>query len=168
MFEFFRNKELDANDYFLNRTGRARAPLSQNNFGTAVGGPLVIPKVYNGRNRTFWFFNFEAFRQRTASSATGTYPSLAQLKGNLADDSAGTGLFPRSSAMCQANPTSRKCVDFLDPSTGLPFPGNVIPASRLDPTTQLAVRIHRGAECGGACEQSEFSVVQHARDAFDH
>ncbi|HYI92862.1 MAG TPA: TonB-dependent receptor [Bryobacteraceae bacterium] len=139
VFEFFRNKELDANDFFLNRTGRARAPLSQNNYGTAVGGPVVIPKLYNGRNRTFWFFNYEAFRQRTASSATGNYPSLAQLKGNLADDSAGTGLFPRSSAICQANPTSRKCVDFLDPSTGLPFPGNVIPASRLDATTQIAV-----------------------------
>ena len=103
-----------------------------------MGGPVVIPKLYNGRNRTFWFFNYEAFRQRSATAATGTYPSAAQLKGNLADDSAGTGLFPTSSPVCQANPSSRKCVNFIDPSTGLPFPGNVIPASRLDATTQLA------------------------------
>ena len=138
VFEFLRNREFDANDFFLNRTGRAKAPLVQNNFGTAVGGPVVIPKLYNGRNRTFWFFNYEAFRQRSATAATGTHPSAAQLQGNLADDSAGTGLFPTSSPVCQANPSSRKCVNFIDPSTGLPFPGNVIPASRLDATTQLA------------------------------
>lgn len=140
VFEFARNKEFDANDFFLNRTGRARGPLTQNNYGTAVGGPVVIPKIYNGRNRTFWFFNYEAFRQRVSSSATGTYPSLAQLKGNLADDSAGTGLFPTSDPICQANPGSRKCMNFLDPSSGLPFAGNVIPASRLDATTQLAAQ----------------------------
>jgi len=140
VFEFLRNKELDANDFFLNRTGRLRAPLTQNNFGTAVGGPVVIPKLYDGRNRTFWFFNYEAFRQRVSSSATGTYSSAAQLKGNLADDSGGTGLFPTSNPVCQANPTSRKCMNFIDPDSGLPFPGNVIPAGRLDPITQLAAQ----------------------------
>lgn len=136
VFEFFRNKVLDANDFFLNRTGRPRPPLTLNNFGTAVGGPVLLPKIYNGRSRTFWFFNYEGFRQRQSSAATANYPSAAQLAGNLADDSAGTGLFPTSSALCQANPTSRKCVDVRDPLTGQVFPGNVIPASRLDPITQ--------------------------------
>ncbi|MGH9662173.1 MAG: TonB-dependent receptor, partial [Bryobacteraceae bacterium] len=68
------------------------------------------------------------------------YPSAAQLRGNLADDSAGTGIFPRSSAICQATPNSRKCQDVIDPLNGLAFPGNVIPSSRLDPTTQLATQ----------------------------
>ena len=59
---------------------------------------------YNGKNRTFWFFNYEAFRQRQAGLATGTYPSAAQMAGNLADDSTGTGILPTNSPLCAANP----------------------------------------------------------------
>jgi hypothetical protein len=140
VFEFNRDERFDANDFFLNRTNRAKPPFHQNNFGTAVGGPLTLPGMYNGKGRTFWFFNYEGFRQNVTSSATGLYPSDAQLKGNLADDSAGTGLFPKASAFCQANATSRKCLDVIDPSTGVPFPGNIIPSDRLDPITQLATQ----------------------------
>lgn len=140
LFEFHRDARFDANDFFLNRTNRDKPPFRQNNFGTAVGGPLVLAALYDGRNRTFWFFNYEGFRQQVSASATGLYPSEAQLRGNLADDSAGTGLFPRSSAFCQANAGSRKCVDVIDFTTGQPFPGNVIPTGRLDPTTQLATK----------------------------
>jgi carboxypeptidase family protein len=140
VFEFHRNRVLDANDFFLNRTDRDKPPLTLNNFGLAIGGPLFIPKLYNGRNRTFWFFNYEGFRQRQSSAATATYPSPPQLRGNLADDSAGTGLFPTTSAFCQQNASSPKCVDVLDPSTGQPFPGNVIPTSMLDAQTQLALQ----------------------------
>jgi hypothetical protein len=140
VFEFWQNRELNATDFFLNSSNRQKAPFNLNNFGTAVGGPLVLPKIYNGRNRTFWFFNYEGSRQRISSSATALYPSEAQIRGNLADDSAGTGIFPRSSSLCQSAPTSRKCQDVIDPLSGLPFPGNVIPSSRLDPTTQLATQ----------------------------
>jgi hypothetical protein len=140
VFEFWQNRELNANDFFLNATNRGKAPFNQNNFGTAVGGPVILPKIYKGTNRTFWFFNYEESRQRVSSSATGLYPTEAQYRGNLADDSAGTGILPKSSTLCQANPTSRKCQDVIDPSNGLPFPGNVIPSNRLDPQTQLATQ----------------------------
>ena len=140
VFDFWQNRELNGTDFFLNRTSRPSPPLNQHNFGTAVGGPVRIPKLYDGRNRTFWFFNYEGFRQRSSSAATGLYPSRAQLQGNLADDTTGTGIFPRSSAFCQGNPGARRCVDVIDPFSGLPFPGNVIPTARLDPTTQLALQ----------------------------
>jgi hypothetical protein len=138
VFDFFQNRVMNANDFFLNRSGRVKPPLNQHNFGTAIGGPVLIPKLYNGQNRTFWFFNYEGFRQRVSSAATAIYPSLAQLAGNLADDSTGTGLLPKSSALCQANPASRKCVDVIDPGSGQPFPGNVIPAVRIDPIVKIA------------------------------
>ncbi|MGH9674294.1 MAG: carboxypeptidase regulatory-like domain-containing protein, partial [Bryobacteraceae bacterium] len=140
LFDFFQNRVMNANDFFLNRTGRVRPPLNQHNFGTAIGGPVKLPKLYDGKNRTFWFFNYEGFRQRVSSAATGLYPSRAQLDGNLADDSAGTGILPRSSALCQSNPTARKCADVIDPSSGLPFPGNVIPANRIDSISKIAFR----------------------------
>ena len=141
VFDFWQNRELNGTDFFLNRTGRSKPPLNIHNFGTAVGGPMLIPKIYNGKNRTFWFFNYEGTRQRSSSAATGLYPSRAQLQGNLADDSTGTGIFPLGSPVCAANPTSRKCANVLDPlSNNVPFAGNIIPSSRLDPTTQLAIQ----------------------------
>src|SRR5437867_9550520 len=141
-WEFLRNRSLDANDFFANRSSRTKPPFTQNNFGTAVGGPVVLPG-YNGRNKTFWFFNYEGFRQRQGITSTGLYPSPAQMAGNLADDSAGTGIFPTSSPLCQANHDSPKCVDVIDPTTvvfdskgnvvqATPFTGNVILANRLD------------------------------------
>jgi hypothetical protein len=59
LFEYFRNDVLDAADWFSNQLGLPKAPLRFNNFGVSLGGPLQIPHVYDGRNRTFFFFSFE-------------------------------------------------------------------------------------------------------------
>jgi hypothetical protein len=138
-FELVRNKDFDANNYFANSAGQPLPPFSQNQFGATASGPVVIPKLLNGRNKLFFMFNYEGFRQRQGNNYTGLYPSAQQLAGNLADNSAGTGLFPTSSAFCQANPRSQHCVNVLDPSSGQPFPGNVIPANRLNPVAQKAI-----------------------------
>jgi hypothetical protein len=138
-FDYFRNDDLNANDFFSNLNGQPRAKLRYNNFGGSFGGPVRIPRLYNGTDRTFFFFNYEGFRQPTDSNFTARVPSAAQLAGNISDDSAGTGIFPTSSAYCQTNSlgtASAKCGDVIDPTTGIPFPGNVIPTSRLDPTSQ--------------------------------
>lgn len=139
VFDFWQNRELNGTDFFLNRTGRVKPPLNFHNFGTAVGGPVMIPKLYNGKNRTFWFFNYEGQRQRGSAAATGLYPSRAQLLGNLADNSAGTGILPTGSAQCGT--PLRRCANVGDPlAIGQFFANNIIPASRLDPTTQLALQ----------------------------
>jgi hypothetical protein len=135
LYEFIRNRNLDATDFFTNRTGSKKPAFTQNNYGTAVGGPLVMPG-YNGKNKTFWFFNYEGFRQRQANTAFGTYPSAAQMAGNLADDSTGTGILPTNSPLCVANPGAFKCHNVIDPLSGQPFAGNIIPTSRLDPIVQ--------------------------------
>ena len=141
VFEFNRDEKFDANDFFLNRTNRAKPPFKQNNFGTAVGGPLVVPSLYNGRNRTFWFFNYEGFRQEVTVQRHRPVPVGGAAHGATSRTTApGPGLFPTSSAFCQANAASRKCVNVIDSTTGQPFPGNVIPTARLDPTTQLATQ----------------------------
>src|SRR3982750_2185565 len=58
LFEFLRNNVLDANNFFTNAAGQPRAPFHQNQFGFAVGGPVFIPKLYKGRNRTFFFADY--------------------------------------------------------------------------------------------------------------
>ncbi len=68
-WNFLRNNVLDANSFFANSAGRARQPFRQNQFGFTLGGPVVIPKVYNGRNRTFFFTDFEGLRRRTSASS---------------------------------------------------------------------------------------------------
>src|SRR6266849_5763538 len=55
VFEFLRNEKLDANNFFSNAGRVARQPFKQNQFGGAIGGPIQIPKIYNGKNRTFFF-----------------------------------------------------------------------------------------------------------------
>jgi hypothetical protein len=62
LYHYFRNEKLDANDWFVNEAGRPRPALRSNNFGGAVGGPIFIPKFYDGRNRTFFFMAYEGLR----------------------------------------------------------------------------------------------------------
>ena len=138
-FELVRNRDFDANNYFTNSAGQGRPPFSQNQFGATAAGPVWIPKLFNGKNKLFFLFNYEGFRQREGLNLTGLYPSAAQLKGNLADNSAGTGLFPTSSPFCVANPSSQHCVNVINPASGLAFPGNVIPGSLLNGVSQKAI-----------------------------
>ena len=138
-FELVRNRNFDANNYFTNLAGQGRPPFSQNQFGATASGPVWIPKLFNGKNKLFFMFNYEGFRQREGLDLTGLYPSGAQLGGNLADNTAGTGVFPTNSPFCTANPSSQHCANVIDPTTGLPFPNNVIPASRLNTVAQKAI-----------------------------
>jgi hypothetical protein len=136
VFEYFRNDAMNANGFFNNLDHLQKDRIRYNNYGASFGGPVRFPHVYNGTNKTFFFFNYEGFRQPTVASFQARVPSAAQLQGNLADDSAGTGFFPTSDPWCTTNPGSAKCANAVDPTTGLPFPGNVIPSGRLDPISQ--------------------------------
>lgn len=64
LFYELRNEKLDANDWFANAAGQNRAPFRLNQFGGTFSGPVSIPKVYNGRNRTFFFFSYEGLQLR--------------------------------------------------------------------------------------------------------
>src|SRR5437764_539031 len=74
-----------------NAFGKARAKtdlgvlptLIRNEYGGTVGGPVWIPKIYNGRNRTFWFFSYEGFSSRSPASASGVVPTLEQRQGDF-------------------------------------------------------------------------------------
>lgn len=77
LFHYFRNDKLDANDWFANRDNVSRAPLRQNNFGLTLGGPLHLGKVYDGHDRTFYFFSYEGLRLRQPQFAIDAYPTAA-------------------------------------------------------------------------------------------
>ena len=70
LWEFVRNNVFDANNFFSNASRTPRQPFKQNQFGFTVGGPIIIPKLYNGRNRTFFFADYEGVRRVTSASST--------------------------------------------------------------------------------------------------
>jgi hypothetical protein len=72
VFEFHRNDALGANDFFNNLNGIERPQLIRNQFGFAVGGPIFVPKFYDGKDKFFFFGSYEGFRERTAVPVTRT------------------------------------------------------------------------------------------------
>ncbi len=77
LFNYFRNDKLDATNWFNNANRLTKPAMRQNNFGGTLGGPLQIPGVYNGKDRTFFFFSYEGLRLRTPQTTVNrTVPSL--------------------------------------------------------------------------------------------
>src|SRR5690606_10654445 len=66
VYDFLRNDAMDARGFFAS----SRSVYKQNDFGATASGPIVIPKIYDGRNKTFFFFSFEGFRNRVGANAT--------------------------------------------------------------------------------------------------
>jgi hypothetical protein len=94
LYEYFQDRELNANGFFRNRNNLPRINVNRNQFGGAIGGPVFLPRfgegtpyLYNGKNKTFFFFNYEARREDNpfASFDLITVPTAAQRTGNLSD-----------------------------------------------------------------------------------
>jgi hypothetical protein len=128
-YEFLRNSKLDANNFFSNRTGTPLPSFKRNQFGGTLGGP-IIP------NKAFFFFNYEALRQRAASNRVTTLPTAAERSGDFSASS------QRVAGACLP-------VQVFDPFSTRPnpaggnvrdqFPGNVVPRNRLDAVGQRLV-----------------------------
>ena len=110
---------LDAEPYQLRPDAPVnRQPYTRQNFGVTAGGPVRIPGVYDGQRRTTFMVNYGGNRGDNLFDQYATVPSVAMRSG----DFSATG------------------VTIVDPLTGQPFPGNVIPADRLDPTSLALLR----------------------------
>jgi len=126
-YEFLRNSKMDSRSYFAAR----RPDFKFNQFGFTLGGPIQIPKVYNGKNRTFFFFNYEGFQQRREAVQNITIPNNAWRSGDLSRDLNGTPLPPiydpyterQTGVDAQGRPIY----------TRTQFPNNQIPQNRIPP-----------------------------------
>jgi hypothetical protein len=146
-FDYLTNTILNAGLPFTvnpsNPNENIRNPIHQNDFGGTIGGPVIIPKVYNGHDKTFFFISFEQFRQvNFTTSGVSQVPTLAERSGNFAADEAAflgcNGPDPAGQAVCPNeifNPTTRRVVNGA--TVASPFPGNTIPASMIDPTALI-------------------------------
>lgn len=129
MYEFWRNDILEANSFLNNRIDEDKPRQRYNLFGASAGGPVYIPKVYDGRNRTFVFGSWESIRQSDPTSTITTVPTLEQREGDFSNafDPRGRPLVIYDPFSGRANPAVAG--GFLRD----PFPGNRIPRSSMDP-----------------------------------
>ena len=115
-FEYLQNDALDARVFNF----AEKAPKQFNTFGGSIGGPVVIPHLYNGHDRTFFFFDYEGNRRRTSQAEQYTVPSVQDRAGNLSDIAS---TFPILNAPSAANPVP------INPNCPLNQPCLVNPAT---------------------------------------
>jgi len=139
MFEFLRHDRLAAKDYFLNFQLPAGAReseknrLRRNQFGIFLAGPVLIPKLYNGRDRTFWSFNYDGNRQTIETVREGYFFPEAFRRGDFSD---------LLTPLIRDGRPIRAPIVIHDPVTGQPFRDgtgritNIIPASRINRSAQ--------------------------------
>jgi hypothetical protein len=142
VYEFNRNTDYDANDYFTKNAGQPRPSFQLNEPGGNIGGPLFIPGVYNNnRNRTFFFWNEEWRRLIEGSTplVANTIPAndFPTAGANLNYTLFGGGSAPIVPQTTDPAKLALYTTDGLTP--GSPFPGNVIPANLMDPNALLEV-----------------------------
>ena len=121
LYEYLRNDKFDANDWFANRQSRGKVPFKQNQYGASAGGPLVIPKLYNGRDKTFWFGSWEGFRWRRGQTGQLTVPLPAMHSGDFS--SLANSIFDPLTGVADASGKINR----------QPFAGKMIPAARIEP-----------------------------------
>lgn len=114
VYEYLRNEAFNANNFFNNARAVERPRDRFNQFGGKIGGPITIPKVYNGRDRSFFFFNYEGLRIANPGAPVSTIPDERLRAGDF----------------------SATRVTLRDPAAGSPFPGNRIPEARMDPAAR--------------------------------
>ena len=82
-YDLFRNEDMDANSWGNNYFGTPRNLDRQNDYGFTIGGPVWIPHLYDGRNKTFFFFSWEQYRQTLGATTTSTVPTQAEIGGDF-------------------------------------------------------------------------------------
>ena len=142
-WEFLRNEKLDANNFFSNAGGLKRQAFKQNQFGFTLGGPVQLPKIYRGKDRTFFFGDFDGTRRRTtASSSLLDIPSPAFRTGDFSTYT------PRI-----FDPRARR----IGPSGSVistPLPGNLIPQSLIHPGSAATLALLPNPNFGAAGAQT--------------
>ncbi|BDC50296.1 hypothetical protein F183_A26120 [Bryobacterales bacterium F-183] len=131
LFWYHQNKALDARSF-----GQATLPAKiGNTFGATVGGPVVLPKIYNGKDKTFFYFTWESMRYPRQSTVQNTVPTSFVKNGDFSREGANLTL--------------------IDPYTRLPFAGNVIPTSQISPIARSVMALYPEINFGSTTARTD-------------
>ncbi len=124
-FEFLRNSALDSKNYF-DSSSNPIPPFKRNQFGFTLGGPVVIPPVVHGKNKLFFFFDYEGLRERKALTQPATVPPASWVQGDFSGVS--TTIYDPVTRVYNLTNGVPNSV-----ASSTPFPNNKIPANRIAP-----------------------------------
>ena len=126
-YYYMRHEMLNANEFFNNKQNVQKPKYRYQNPGGTIGGPLIIPgtRFNKDRQKLFFFFSFDKLYNATINNATYTMPTALERAGDFSKTVTTTGVL----------------VPITDPTTQAPFPGNVIPASRISPAGQAMLNL---------------------------
>lgn len=151
LFEFLRNDKLDAKGYAFTSKPVNKDPFKWNQYGFTLGGPVWIPKVFNGRNRLFFMSNYESFRQRRQVQALYNLPSAAMRTGDFSELlSRGTILYDPNTRVVNPDGTV----------TATAFPGNIIPTNRIDPFAKKLLEFYPVPNAPNAALRNNHQISQ--------
>ena len=145
LFEFHRDDALDAKQYQFT-SAKPKNPFKWNDYGFEVDGPVRIPHLFNGRDKLFFMTNYEALRRQQSVLNTFTVPTAKMFTGNFSE------LLPSTI--------------IYDPTTGQPFPGNIIPTNRLDPISVKFLKYYNSASTLGTNNFAQTSSQPLNRDGL--
>ena len=130
LFEYFQNDKLNANQTELNSAGIKKSPNNINAYGFFLSGPVVVPKLFNGRNKLFWTLGYEAMRQRSADPGVQTVPTMNWRAGDFSTLRNG-----QNQPVLVYDPLTT-----IADGTRQPFPGNRLPANRISPIASAVLK----------------------------
>ncbi len=129
LFEYLRNSAMDARNFF-NPVGTAFPTFRLNQYGGSLGGPVVLPKIYNGKNKTFFFVDFEGYRRDSQQLLLGNIPTLQMRNGDFSQTAK---IYDPLTTRVNPNGTG-----FIRDQ----FAGNQIPVSRWDPISAKMINAY--------------------------
>ncbi|HEX8737092.1 MAG TPA: TonB-dependent receptor, partial [Pyrinomonadaceae bacterium] len=148
LYYFNRPEALTANNFFANRVGSERPPRQYYRYGGQVNGPVYLPWLYNGRDRTFFMFSYEKQLDERAEPETFTVPTVKMRTGDFSELLPGTLIYDPATAFlgngnngCAANVVCRTA-----------FAGNIIPANRLNPAAVAFLNLYPVPNLPGVSE----------------
>jgi hypothetical protein len=148
-YEFLRNSALDAKNFFDSASSPI-PPFKLNQFGFNLGGPVVVPHVFNGKDKLFFFADYEGKRVRQAQTFLSNVPTAAFRRGDF------SSLLPKTVV--------------FDPRTTprTPLPGNILPPSAIDPTSARMMALYPAPNLPGEISNFLYNPVQTNRvDQFN-
>ena len=131
-----RNEALNANSFSNNAQGIARAPFKVQNYSATMGGPVILPKLYNGKDKSFFFVSYEGLRFKNALDYLRTVPTAAERNGDFSNTRANvSGQFLPVQVFDPFNVTSVAANQWQR----MPFPNATLPANRINPIMRSLV-----------------------------
>jgi hypothetical protein len=173
LYDYWRNTVLNANTFDGNLSGQGKVAFHWNQPGVEVDGPVIIPKLYNGRNRTFFMYNWEDVRDSVPYPQTYTVPTQAERNGDFSGLLSASGqpvaIYDPLSTCGSGAPGAPACGAGQAQFNRTPFAGNIIPASRIDPVAANVIGyVPLPNVIGNGFGQNNYSAATNSRsDKYD-